>query len=150
MRLELRDGLIFTSLSITYKGKIKRIENIILDTGAAQSIVSPDAVEELGITVEGMKEPYVKGLAAPSRPRVMRGQPRGSTRSVDRGKRRPAIELRNHPSGVPTMWTEGEGNTVYCAGQRVVYRPRGVKDPEHAWTLYAREPGDLSGTRRLK
>ncbi|TYO92010.1 retropepsin-like aspartic protease [Desulfallas thermosapovorans] len=52
MRLDFRDGLIFTSLSITYKGKIKKIENIILDTGAAQSIVSPDAVEELGITVE--------------------------------------------------------------------------------------------------
>jgi len=32
--------------------------------------------------------------------------------------------------------------------QRVVYRPRGVEDPEHAWTLYVREPGDLSGTRR--
>ncbi|MDO9535768.1 MAG: hypothetical protein Q7J85_10675 [Bacillota bacterium] len=43
-----------------------------------------------------MKEPHVKGIAEPSRPRVMRGQPRGRTRSVDRGKRRPAIELRNH------------------------------------------------------
>jgi predicted aspartyl protease len=52
VRLEFRDGLIFTSLSITYKGKTKKIESIVLDTGAAQSIVSPDAVEELGITVE--------------------------------------------------------------------------------------------------
>ena len=26
------------------------------------------------------------------------------------------------------------------------YRPRGVVDPEHAWTLYAREPGDLGPT----
>lgn len=52
MRLELRDGLLFASLSITYKGKTKKVENVVLDTGAAQSIVSPDAVEELGITVE--------------------------------------------------------------------------------------------------
>lgn len=34
--------------------------------------------------------------------------------------------------------------------QRVVYRPRGVKDPKHVWTLYAREPGELSGTRGRK
>ncbi len=26
--------------------------------------------------------------------------------------------------------------------QRVAHWPRGVKDPEHAWKLYAREPGD--------
>ena len=32
--------------------------------------------------------------------------------------------------------------------QRVDHRPCGVKDPVHAWTLYAREPGDLSGTHR--
>ena len=32
--------------------------------------------------------------------------------------------------------------------QRAGYRPRGVRDPEHARTLYVREPGDLGGTRR--
>ena len=26
--------------------------------------------------------------------------------------------------------------------QRVAHWPRGVRDPEHAWKLYAREPGD--------
>ena len=45
MRLELRDGLLFASLSITYKGKTKKVENVVLDTGAAQSIVSPDAID---------------------------------------------------------------------------------------------------------
>jgi len=60
-----------------------------------------------------MKEPYVKGVAAPSRPRVMRRQPRGCRWSVDRGKRRPAIELRNHPFRVPTLSPQGEGNTVW-------------------------------------
>jgi len=30
--------------------------------------------------------------------------------------------------------------------QRVDHRPCGVKDPEHARTLYAREPGDLNST----
>lgn len=32
--------------------------------------------------------------------------------------------------------------------QRARYRPRGVRDPEHARTLYVREPGGLGGTRR--
>jgi len=27
--------------------------------------------------------------------------------------------------------------------------PRGVRDPVHAWTLYAREPGDLSDLRSV-
>ena len=31
--------------------------------------------------------------------------------------------------------------------QRVKCRPCGVRDPEHARTLYAREPGDLNSTR---
>jgi len=57
-----------------------------------------------------MKEPYMKGGVAPSWPRVMRGWSRGCAWSVDRGKRRPAIELRNHPSGVPTLYNDGEGN----------------------------------------
>ncbi len=34
--------------------------------------------------------------------------------------------------------------------QRAGYRPRGVRDPEHARTLYVREPGDLGGTRGKK
>ncbi|MBW1675277.1 MAG: hypothetical protein JRF30_01190 [Deltaproteobacteria bacterium] len=35
-----------------------------------------------------------------------------------------------------------EGNTVYGVIQRAAHRPCGVRDPEHTWTLYAREPGD--------
>ena len=43
--------------------------------------------------------------SAPSWPRVMRERTVRPSRSVDRGKRRPAIELRNHRSGMPTSWT---------------------------------------------
>ena len=35
---------------------------------------------------------------------------------------------------------------MYCVMQRVIHRPRGVRDPVHAWRLYAREPGDLGST----
>jgi hypothetical protein len=36
------------------------------------------------------------------------------------------------------------GKVTRCSSviQRVVHRPRGVRDPVHARTLYAREPGD--------
>ena len=59
-----------------------------------------------------MKEPYVEGRSAPPRPRVMVALPQGHDASVDRGTRRPAIELRNHPSGTPTSLTGREGNTM--------------------------------------
>jgi hypothetical protein len=63
------------------------------------------------------------------------------------GKRRPVIELRNHPSGVPTSLDGREGNTDNGVIQPVVVRPRGVIDPEHARTLYVREPGELGSIR---
>ncbi len=59
-----------------------------------------------------MREPYVEGSSDPPRPRVMAVCPRGSVVSVDRGTRRPAIELRNHPFGTPTSLSGREGNTM--------------------------------------
>jgi len=59
-----------------------------------------------------MKEPYVEGSSDPPRPRVMAVCPQGRTASVDRGARRPAIELRNHLTGAPTSCNEREGNTM--------------------------------------
>jgi hypothetical protein len=59
-----------------------------------------------------MKAPYVEGSSAPPRPRVMAAWPQGHVVSVDRGTRRPAIELRNHPFGTPTSLTDREGNTI--------------------------------------
>lgn len=52
MKLKYRDGLLFTDIEIIYKGKSKVIENVVVDTGAAGSIISPDVVDELGIYAE--------------------------------------------------------------------------------------------------
>lgn len=52
MKLEFRDGLIFTSIYITYKGAVKEIRNVVIDTGAAETIISPDVVEDIGIIAE--------------------------------------------------------------------------------------------------
>ena len=55
-----------------------------------------------------MKESYVEGSSAPPRPRVMAACPQGRVASVDRGTRRPAIELRNHPlRGADLVWWQG-------------------------------------------
>jgi len=56
-----------------------------------------------------MKEPYMKGVAAPSWPRVMRGRSWGCTWSVDRGECRPGIELRKHP-----LWGAERQGRVWC------------------------------------
>ena len=59
-----------------------------------------------------MREPYVEGSSDPPRPRVMAARSRGRAVSVDRGTRRPAIELRNHPFGTPTSLSDREGDTM--------------------------------------
>jgi len=56
MKIEYRDGLLFTSIEITYKGRTKTIENIVIDTGASQSLISQDCVDDIGIKVSGDDE----------------------------------------------------------------------------------------------
>jgi len=43
-----------------------------------------------------------------------------------------------------------EGTTGSGAIQPVADRPCGVRDPDHGQTLYVREPGELSGFRRVR
>jgi predicted aspartyl protease len=52
MELEYHNGLLFTSITVIYKGITKTIDNIVLDTGAAESIISPDVVDDIGIFAE--------------------------------------------------------------------------------------------------
>lgn len=52
MNIQLKDGLLFTSIEISYKGISKVIENIVIDTGAAETIISPDIVEDIGIVAD--------------------------------------------------------------------------------------------------
>lgn len=56
MRIEFRDGLLFTTIKITYKGKEKQISNIVIDTGASHSLLTQDCVDEIGIRVSGEDE----------------------------------------------------------------------------------------------
>lgn len=56
MKIEYRDGLLFTSLEIMYRGKSVCINNIVIDTGASQTLISQDCVEIIGIKVSGEDE----------------------------------------------------------------------------------------------
>jgi len=52
MNMKFQNGLLFTSIQLSFRGSIKMIENIVIDTGAAETIISPDAVEDIGIFAE--------------------------------------------------------------------------------------------------
>jgi predicted aspartyl protease len=51
MQIEFRDGLLFTEITISYKGHKKVINNIVIDTGASHSLISQDEVDDIGIKV---------------------------------------------------------------------------------------------------
>ena len=56
MKIELIDGLLHTKFKISYGGKSMWISNAIIDTGAAESVISQDAAEELNIFPEAEDE----------------------------------------------------------------------------------------------
>jgi len=52
MKIEYVNGLIFATIDIRYRGMSKTLKNVVIDTGAAESIISPDAVDDIGIFAE--------------------------------------------------------------------------------------------------
>ncbi len=52
MEIKFKDGLIFTSIELSFRGSSEVIENVVIDTGVAETIISPDVVEGIGIIAE--------------------------------------------------------------------------------------------------
>ncbi|WML41525.1 retropepsin-like aspartic protease [Neobacillus sp. OS1-2] len=52
MKLELVNLLLEGKMAISYKGQAKVIDKLVVDTGAAHTLISSDVVEELGIRFE--------------------------------------------------------------------------------------------------
>ena len=50
MNIRYNDGLLFIDIEISYLGQCKLIENVVLDTGASHTIISPDIVSSIGIS----------------------------------------------------------------------------------------------------
>jgi len=46
MKIAFKNELLYASLEIIYKGKTKIVNDMIIDTGASHTIISPDAVIE--------------------------------------------------------------------------------------------------------
>jgi hypothetical protein len=49
MNIDLIDDLLQTSMTIIYKGISLTIDNLVIDTGAAHSLLSSDIVSQIGI-----------------------------------------------------------------------------------------------------
>lgn len=56
MKIYKYDGLICTDISIKFNGKIKVLNNIVVDTGAVQSIINSLVVEDLDIVPRFLDE----------------------------------------------------------------------------------------------
>lgn len=50
MQLQLRDGLPFCQVVVSYKQKQIVISNVLIDTGSARTIFSADVLRDIGIT----------------------------------------------------------------------------------------------------
>lgn len=52
MKVELADGLLQTSITINYKGQTLTLDKLVIDTGASHTLLSADAVADLGVYFE--------------------------------------------------------------------------------------------------
>ncbi len=94
-----------------------------------------------------MKEPHREGVAHRPDPESCVGVPQGRRRSVDRGTRRPGIELRNHEIRDADV-VDGSGRQHWgWRYAQATTRSRAVEDPVYAWKLLARKAGDPTDAR---
>jgi len=52
MKIDFVNYLLQTSITIHYRGKLKVIDRMVIDTGAAHSLLSSDMVNDIGIFFE--------------------------------------------------------------------------------------------------
>jgi len=52
VRIDLVDGLLQTSITIIYKGHSLTIDKLVIDTGASHTLISADAVADIGVYFE--------------------------------------------------------------------------------------------------
>lgn len=51
MKIEYREGLLFTEVVVLYNGTKKCIDNIVIDTGASHTLIAQDEVDDIEIVV---------------------------------------------------------------------------------------------------
>lgn len=74
MKINYDGQLITTSLTVTFRGRALRIDDVIIDTGSSHTIISPDILEEIGMTYEtgdSIYEAYGIGGSVPFYTKIM-------------------------------------------------------------------------------
>jgi predicted aspartyl protease len=74
MRIHYDGSLLTITLSVVYRGKTMQIEDVIVDTGSSHTILSPDVLEQIGVTYENgdpVYEAYGIGGTVPFYTKVM-------------------------------------------------------------------------------
>ncbi|WP_127590604.1 retropepsin-like aspartic protease [Paenibacillus lautus] len=74
MKINYDGQLITTSLTVTFRGSVLRIDDVIIDTGSSHTIISPDILEEIGVTYEtgdSIYEAYGIGGSVPFYTKIM-------------------------------------------------------------------------------
>lgn len=52
MRISYDGQLITTSLIVNFRGKTLKVDDVIIDTGSSHTVISPDVLEQIGVTYE--------------------------------------------------------------------------------------------------
>ncbi|WP_164669823.1 retropepsin-like aspartic protease [Virgibacillus doumboii] len=52
MKIKYKHGLLLVDMTLRYNGKNKVIENLVVDTGAARTLLSQNAVDDIGMQVD--------------------------------------------------------------------------------------------------
>ncbi len=74
MQISSDGQLLTTSLIITFRGRILKVNDIIIDTGSAHTVISPDILEEIGVVYEygdNIYEAYGIGGSVPFYTKIM-------------------------------------------------------------------------------
>lgn len=74
MKLSYDGQLIKTAIAVSFRGKTLRINDVIIDTGSSHTVLSPDLLDEIGVTYENedrIYEAYGIGGTVPFYTKVM-------------------------------------------------------------------------------
>ncbi|MNW40972.1 hypothetical protein D3C74_180980 [compost metagenome] len=74
MKINYDGQLITASLTVTFRERVLRIDDVIIDTGSSHTIISPDILEEIGVTYEigdSIYEAYGIGGSVPFYTKIM-------------------------------------------------------------------------------
>lgn len=52
MKIKYKYGLLLVDITLTFNGRSKVIKNMVLDTGAARTLISQDIVDDIGLQVD--------------------------------------------------------------------------------------------------